>query len=139
MRIRPADVTDAEAVFAILDASHGASRSAFDHNYEELIAAMTYDGADLLVADADGEVAGYALAARMLSLSANGPVSQLLELVVAPAHRGRGAGGLLVDAIIRRARRGGAVEVTVATRTARGYYVRRGFTETAACLTLPLT
>lgn len=141
VRIRPADVTDAVAVFTLLDQATGGAaprRSAFDHNYEQVIAAMTYDGTDFVVADRDGEVIGYALAARVLSLSANGPVSQLLELVVGAAHRGRGVGALLVDAIIRRARNAGAVEVTVAARGARGYFERRGFTETATCLTLPL-
>ncbi|WP_370876682.1 GNAT family N-acetyltransferase [Amycolatopsis thermophila] len=137
--MRPADVTDAEAVFTVLDESHGARRPAFDRNYEQIIAAMTYDDTDFLVAEADGEVVGYALATRVLSLYANGPVSQLLELAVAPAHRGRDIGGQLVDAIVHRARQAGAVEVIVVARRTRGYFERRGFTEVSNCLTLPLT
>ncbi|OXM73470.1 MULTISPECIES: GNAT family N-acetyltransferase [Amycolatopsis] len=142
MRIRPADVTDAIAVFALLSQTADGrppQRAAFGHHYEQLIAAMTYDDTDFLVADRDGEVVGYVLAARVLSLHAAGPVSQLLELVVAPEHRGQGIGGMLVDAVVRRARRAGAVEVNVVARRIPGYFRRRGFTETATCLTLPLT
>ncbi|NIH87896.1 GNAT family N-acetyltransferase [Amycolatopsis granulosa] len=141
MRIRPADVTDADAVFTLLGqaAEGGADRPVFERNYEQLIAAATYDDTDFLVADRDGEVVGYVLAARALSLHSGGPVSQLLELVVDTAHRGQGIGGLLVDAVIQRARTAGAVEVSVAVRAARGYYERRGFITSAACLTLPLT
>ncbi|MFD4193294.1 MULTISPECIES: GNAT family N-acetyltransferase [Amycolatopsis] len=141
MRIRPADVTDAVAVFTLLGQSAGGQprRTAFDHNYEQLIAAMTYDDTDFLVADRDGEVVGYVLAARVLSLHAGGPVSHLLELVVAQAHRGQGIGGMLVDAVVRRARRAGAVEVHVIARHIPGYFERLGFAETATCLTLPLS
>lgn len=131
-------MTDAGAVFAVLAESHPVRRAAFDHNFEELIAAMTYDGTDFLVAEDGGTVIGYAVAARVLSLSANGPVSRLLELVVAAAHRKQGVGGRLVDAIVARARRSGAVEVAVAASGARAYFERRGFVARATYLTLPL-
>ncbi|HEY1487857.1 MAG TPA: GNAT family N-acetyltransferase [Micromonosporaceae bacterium] len=142
MRIRPADVTDADRVFVLLRAfatSHPPSRAAFDQNYERLLASMTYDGTDLLVADDDGEVIGYVLAARFLVLYANGPVSELQELMVDPAHRGRGAGRLLVTAVVDRARAAGAAEVTVPTRRARDYYVALGFVETATFLKFTLS
>jgi predicted N-acetyltransferase YhbS len=142
VRIRPADVTDADPVFALLRqfaTSYRPTRAAFDQTYERLLASMTYDGTDLLVADDDGQVIGYVLAARFLVLYANGPVSELQELMVDPAHRGRGAGRLLVDAVVARARAAGAAEVTVPTRRARDYYVGLGFVETATFLKLTLT
>ncbi|HVV08738.1 GNAT family N-acetyltransferase [Amycolatopsis sp.] len=139
--VRPADVTDADAVFGLLcrfATSYRPQRAAFDRNYEQLLASMTYDSTDLLVAD-DGQVLGYALATRFLVLYANGPVSELQELMVDPAHRGRGIGRALVHAVVARARAAGAVEVTVPTRRARDYYLALGFTETATFLKLPLS
>ncbi|KAA9152926.1 GNAT family N-acetyltransferase [Amycolatopsis acidicola] len=142
MRTRPADVTDADAVFLLLQGfatSYHPRRAAFDRNYEQLLSVMTYDSTDLLVAEDDGKVIGYALAARFLVLYANGPVTELQELMVDPAQRGRGVGRALVNAIIERARAAGAVEVTVPTRRARDYYVKLGFAETATFLKLPLS
>jgi predicted N-acetyltransferase YhbS len=140
-RIRPAEAADADAVFALLElfaTSYRPSRAAFDQNYERLLAAMTHDGTDLLVAEDEGQVAGYVLAARFLVLYANGLVGELQELMVDPARRGRGLGRALVAAIVERARAAGAVELTVPTRRAREYYLALGFVETATFLKLGL-
>ena len=140
VRIRPADVTDAESVFELLRqfaTSHPVRRSAFDRDYEQLLS-MTYDGTDLLVAEEDGHIVGYALATRFLVLYAGGPVCELQELMVDPRHRNKGIGKRLVDAIVGRARAAGAVEVTVPTRRARDYYLALGFVETATFLKLAL-
>lgn len=144
MRVRYAQLTDAEAVFALLRqfaTSYQPRRSAFDQNFELLLSAMTYDETDLFVAEAPedaGAVVGYALAHRFPVLYANGPVSELCELVVDEPHRGRGAGRALVEAVIARARTAGAVELTVPTRRAQDYYRKFGFQETATLLRLPL-
>jgi predicted N-acetyltransferase YhbS len=142
IRIRPADVTDADPVFELLRqfaTSYPPCRSVFDQNYERLLAAMTYDSTDLLVAEGAGQVIGYVLAARFLVLYANGWVCELQELMVDPAQRGRGVGRRLVGAVIERARAAGAVEVTVPTRRARDYYRKLGFVETAVFLKLELS
>lgn len=131
---------DADSVFDLLRdfaTSYPARRPDFDRNYERLLAAMTYDTTDLLVAEDGGRVIGYALATRFLVLYANGWVSELQELAVAPCRRGQGVGRRLVEAIVARARAAGAVEVTVPTR-AGDYYRRLGFVETAAFLRLEL-
>jgi len=141
VHIRPADVTDADSVFELLRqfaTSHPVRRATFDRDYEPLLS-LTYDGTDLLVADEQGEVVGYALATRSLVLYAGGPVCELQELVVAPAHRNKGVGTALLKAIIARARAAGAVEVTVPTRRATDYYRALGFEEAGTFLKLPLT
>jgi GNAT superfamily N-acetyltransferase len=133
--IGPADTRDAAAVFGLLRVfatSYPADRAAFDRHYPALLAAP---GADLLVARSpDRTVIGYALAWRTLVLYANGAVTELHELMVDPACRGRGVGGALVGAVLDRARAAGSVEVTVPTRRAREFYLRLGFTETATYL-----
>ncbi|TNC23920.1 GNAT family N-acetyltransferase [Amycolatopsis alkalitolerans] len=100
---------------------------------------MIHNRADLLVAEYDSQVIGYALATRFLVLYANGWVAELQELIVAPEARGPGVGRALVAAIAERARVAGAVELTVPTRRARDYYLTLGFTETATYLKRELT
>jgi predicted N-acetyltransferase YhbS len=142
VRIRRAELPDADAVFGLLTelaTTYQPQRSRFDQTYEPLLAAMTYNTTDFLVADDGGTVIGYALASRFLVLYAPGPVSELHELVVDRAHRGRGAGRMLVEAVVDRARTAGAVEVTVPTRRAHEYYRALGFEETATLLKLPLS
>lgn len=137
--VRPANLADADAVFALLAqfvTSYRPSRAAFDRNYPILIGSTRE--ADLLVAEDAGRVAGYALATRFLVLYANGPVGELRELMVAPPSRGRGIGRALVAAIAERARAAGAVELTVPTRRARDFYLALGFHETATYLNLNL-
>jgi N-acetylglutamate synthase-like GNAT family acetyltransferase len=132
--IRPARPADAEAIFALVEQfamSYRPERDAFDRHFPRLLAA---DHVDLLVGEAGGRVAGYALAFRLLTLFANGIVVELQELMVAPEQRGRGIGSMLVESIAERARTAGAVEVTVPTRRARDFYLRLGFEETATYL-----
>lgn len=141
VRIRFAELADADAVFELLArfaTSYRPRRTEFGQTYELLLSAMTYDGTDLFVAEDEGIVIGYALASRVLLLYPNGPVGELHELVVDPAHRGRGVGRLLVEAVIGRARTAGAVEVIVPSHGAGDYYRKFGFQETATLLTLPL-
>ncbi|HKS47122.1 MAG TPA: GNAT family N-acetyltransferase [Amycolatopsis sp.] len=141
-RIRHAELADAHAVFELVcqfAVSYRPHRALFDQHYELVMAAMTYDGTDdLLVAEDADVVIGYALAGRFLTFYANGPVSELRELMVAPAHRGRGVGRQLVEAVIARARAAGAAEVVVTTRRAKDYYRKLGFEETATLLKLSL-
>ncbi|GAB2973415.1 GNAT family N-acetyltransferase [Amycolatopsis acidiphila] len=139
--IRPAEHTDADEVFALLElfaTSYRPSRAAFDRNYGRLLTSMAPGETDLLVAEDNGQVVGYALATRFLVLYANGSVAQLQELVVTPPRRGAGIGRALVGAIADRARAAGAVELTVPTRRARDYYLALGFTETATYRKLEL-
>ena len=67
----------------------------------------------------------------MLTLFANGIVTELVELMVEPPYREQGIGSELVGAIVERAKARGAIEVTVPTRRAAEFYTRLGFEETA--------
>jgi N-acetylglutamate synthase-like GNAT family acetyltransferase len=133
-RARPEDADDVFRLLVDFATSYRPEREAFDAAYPAL---LCDDNADLLVAD-NQSVVGYALAHRMLVLYAGGTVTELQELMVDPAHRGRGAGRALVAAIVERAQRAGSREVTVPTRRARDFYAALGFTETAVYLKRPL-
>ncbi len=142
VRVRSAEAGDAGCVFALLGQfamSYRPLRAVFDQSYPRLLEGPASDGAELLVAEVDGDVVGYALAFRLLTLYANGPIVELHELMVEPTFRGRGIGGHLVHAVIDRARATDAVEITVPTRRARDYYLRLGFEETASYLKRKLT
>jgi GNAT superfamily N-acetyltransferase len=134
VEIRPAVAADAGTLFHLLTQfalSYSPERSAFDRHLPLLLAG---DAAELLIAECDGAVAGYALAFRLLTLYANGPIMELQELMVDPALRRRGIGRKLVEAVIERAWASGCAEVTVPTRRAVGYYRKLGFVETALYL-----
>jgi GNAT superfamily N-acetyltransferase len=131
MRIRAAMATDADAVFGMLTrfvTSYVPDRAAFNRAFPAL---ATYERAFLCVADEDGNLAGYVLAVEFDTLFANGPLVQVEELFVDEAHRGQAVGRQLIEASVDWARSRGAREVTVPTRRAGAYYVRRGFEETA--------
>lgn len=130
--IRAAKIDDAEAIFDLLTqfaVSYKPNRSTFNEHLPQLIESPT---ADLLVAVLDEIVVGYALAFRLLTFYANGPITEIQELMVEPQHRGRGIGKRLVETVVESARTNGCCEVTVPTRRARDYYRKLGFEETAS-------
>jgi GNAT superfamily N-acetyltransferase len=129
--VRSARLADADQLFPLVQqfaTSYRPDRAAFDRHFPLLIAA---EHVDCVVGELRGQIVGYAVAFKLLTLYANGLVVELQELMVASEHRGRGIGRRLVEAILERARAAGAVEVTVPTRRARDYYLRLGFEETA--------
>jgi GNAT superfamily N-acetyltransferase len=132
LEIRPARLSDADRLFPLVEqfaTSYRPERTAFERSFPLLVAA---EHADCLVAELAGRLVGYALAFRLVTLYANGIVVELQELMVATDARGLGVGRRLVEAVCARAQVAGAVEVTVPTRRAGGYYVKLGFEETAA-------
>ena len=136
--LRPARTSDAEAVFNHLGrfaVSYRPVRAAFDESYPRILES---DGTDLLVAEQDGRVVGYALASDALTFFANGVVAELLELYVEESERGQGFGRALVQETVARARDRGAVEVTVPIRRAGPFYLNLGFQATAELFKLPL-
>jgi [ribosomal protein S18]-alanine N-acetyltransferase len=78
-----------------------------------------------LVAEDDAHVAGYAMAQSVRD------ESELLNIAVSPERRHRGIGSMLLDAIIDRCRRSGALEMWLEVRAsnagARTLYETRGF------------
>lgn len=132
--IRTARLADADRLFFLVEqfaTSYRPHREAFDRHLPRLLAT---DNVDLIVGEVEGQVVGYALAFSLLTLFANGTIVELQELMVAPEQRNNGIGSSLIQEILARAERRGAVEVTVPTRRAREYYVRLGFEETATYL-----
>ena len=115
--------------------SYPSDRAAFDAHLPRLLEA---EHAEVWVACADQQVIGYLVAFHLLTLYANGVVTEVQELMVDPGWRGRGVGGRLVETAIQSARAGGSVEVTVPTRRAEAFYERLGFARTASYLKLEL-
>ena len=136
--IRRADAADGEALFPLLEGfamSYRPDRAAFDAHLPRLVEA---EHAELWVACAQEQAIGYLLAFHLLTLYANGVVTELQELMVDPAWRGQGVGRGLVRSAIDSARARGSVEVTVPTRRAEPFYAALGFEPTATYLKLEL-
>jgi amino-acid N-acetyltransferase len=77
--------------------------------------------ANFLVARRGGEIMG-AVGFELHSRDA-----LLRSLVVAPAHRGAGLGGELVDRLATQAQRRGVTQFYLLTTTAETFFARRGF------------
>jgi ribosomal protein S18 acetylase RimI-like enzyme len=115
--------------------SHQPERAVFGHRtFPRALEAAADGRAEFLVAELNGTIIGYILAARQPTLFAGGTVLDILELTVDASYRGQGTGSLLVQAVIARAEQADDVEVTVPTRRAAGFYSRLGFTGTATYL-----
>ena len=75
----------------------------------------------------EGDVTGYAVAFFVVD------EAELANLAAAPSVRRRGVGGLLLDAVLREARRRGTrelfLEVRESNAAARALYASRGFAE----------
>ena len=127
MIIRPATQQDAERVWELLGqmgALFVPNRDAFDRNYPTLIDS---DDELLLVAEAEGEVVGYALTVFSTLLYTNGLSAQLQELVVDETNRQKGTGRALVKAVEAECIGRDAAQLVVATRRAAGFYDRLGY------------
>jgi ribosomal protein S18 acetylase RimI-like enzyme len=68
---------------------------------------------DVLVADVDGEVAGYVKLGPALPLESNRHVLEVKGLAVDPVHHRRGIGRLLMEAAVRAASARGARRLTL--------------------------
>ena len=90
------------------------------------------DTEGMLVAEVDGEVAGYVALGHPTRLESNRHVLSLRGLAVAPAHQGRGLGRALLEAALAAARERGARRLTLRVLStnpgARALYEACGFT-----------
>jgi ribosomal protein S18 acetylase RimI-like enzyme len=90
----------------------------------------------LLVAERDGEVLGYTYAGLegWDYMALRGPAGALYDIVVDPAHRGRGVGRMLLDATLAVLKERGAPRVVLSTaeqnETAQRLFARAGFRRT---------
>lgn len=119
--IRPGEPADVLAVDRI-------ERASFDDPWSRSLLLQELVPSALrlpLVAECDGEVAGYLMAWR------SGDELHILNVAVDPARRRRGVGAALLTAALAAARRGGLTEVTlevrVANRPALALYHSYGF------------
>ncbi|MEJ3652841.1 GNAT family N-acetyltransferase [Actinomycetes bacterium KLBMP 9759] len=89
------------------------------------------DPQDVLVAELDGAVAGYAAIGNTSPMPSHQHVIELRGLAVDPAAQGRGVGRLLVEAAVEEARRRGAAKISLrvlgSNPGARRLYERCGF------------
>jgi ribosomal protein S18 acetylase RimI-like enzyme len=69
--------------------------------------------ADVLVAEADGQVIGYAILRQAVPIPSHRDVLEINGLAVDPAHQGHGTGRRLVAACAEQARRRGARKLTL--------------------------
>ena len=71
----------------------------------------------VLVAERDGEVVGYTYAGveGRDYMSLRGPAGVLYDIVVDPAHRGRGIGRMLLDATLKALESRGVTQVVLST------------------------
>jgi N-acetylglutamate synthase-like GNAT family acetyltransferase len=128
MIIRPARERDVEAL-ARLAAELGYPSTA-DEMRERLAALRAGEDDEVLVADVDGEVAGWIHLAIVLSLE-SGRYAEIEGLVVTEARRGSGIGAELVRAAEAWGRTRGVKRLRVRTNVTRTrthlFYERGGF------------
>jgi GNAT superfamily N-acetyltransferase len=130
-RIRPADLSDAEAVADLaagLAQSFTFSRTGFDRSYSALVAA---DRACLLLAVNAREPAGYLLGFEHLTFYANGPVAWVEEIFVRSQDRRRGIGQALLSGFEQWAAARDCALVALATRRAAPFYRALGYEDSA--------
>lgn len=132
--IRPAQSSDADAVFALLRRfaiAYPPNRAHFDQNFPKLLAD---ENVVLRVIESEGEVAGYVLAFVLHTLFTNKPILELQEIVVGHDYRKRGLGKMLLEEVVRHADAIDCAEVTVPTSRRQEFYIQMGFAESASYL-----
>ncbi len=98
----------------------------------------------VLVAEVEGEVVGYTYAGVEGHdwMALRGPAGVLYDIVVDPAHRGRGVGRLLLDATLEALEARGAPRVVLSTaernEAAQRLFARAGFRRTMVEMTREL-
>jgi len=98
----------------------------------------------VLVADRDGEVLGYTYAGveGFDYMSLRGPAGVLYDIVVDPAHRGRGVGRMLLDATLAALSARGSPRAVLSTaernESAQRLFTRAGFRRTMVEMTREL-
>jgi ribosomal protein S18 acetylase RimI-like enzyme len=122
-----------------------AAKNRTPQDYASFLGARLNDrNAVVLVAETKGETIGYAYGEieGYDYMSLRGPAGVLNDLIVDPAHRGRGVGRLLLDEIISRLKSRGVPRIVLSTaaknKAAQRLFERSGFRPTMIEMTREL-
>jgi len=122
-----------------------AAKNRTPQDYASFLGARLNDrNAVVLVAETKGETIGYAYGEieGYDYMSLRGPAGVLNDLIVDPAHRGRGLGRLLLDEIILRLKSRGVPRIVLSTaaknKAAQRLFERSGFRPTMIEMTREL-
>jgi ribosomal protein S18 acetylase RimI-like enzyme len=156
IEVRPAAAAHAEAVAAIACEVHALHAQALPHVFQppetpvvtpaDMARLAASAGQLLLVAVADGTVAGYVHAEPQVTppspYKRAGALLHVHAMGVGAAHRGRGVGRALLRALraaaAERGLDGVSLEVYAFNAAARAFYAREGFTSERERLVAPL-
>ena len=129
--IRLATAADADAIWPLVSAfatSFTPDCAAFA---DILPALLDRDDVLVVVAESEGDVVGYLLAALHPTFFANGPVVGVEEVMVEPTQRRTGVGAALMAAAESWADARGAGYVSLASRRAGDFYLALGYEDSA--------
>jgi ribosomal protein S18 acetylase RimI-like enzyme len=136
LRLRAATRADLPRLAVLLRDFYAEEQLAFDAARADAALAALVDApahGALLLADVDGEVAGYAVLGWCFSLEQGGRHALVDELYLVPGVRGRGLGRALLDAACAHARAAGApvarLEVNHHNARAKALYTSMGFVD----------
>lgn len=156
MIVRPARLADMPAIGrlgALLVRTHHdfdparfiAATPRTEHAYASFLGSQLEEpNVVILVGDEDGHVLGYTYGGVEGTdyMSLRGPAGVLYDIVVHPAHRGRGAGRMLLDATVAALESRGAPRVVLSTaernEAAQRLFIRAGFRRTMIEMTREL-
>lgn len=136
--LRPAEPRDIDRLIRLLEALFAIEADfQFDGDRQrrglELLLASPTDL--LLVAELEGDSVGMASVQTVISTAEGGRVGWVEDLVVAPEHRGRGIGGLLLERLERWAAEEGLTRLQLLADRDNGaaldFYRRQGWGATA--------
>ena len=131
MSVRKATADDADALFGLAKefaTSFLPERTAFEIALVDIIST---DGANLSVAEVNGEVVGYYLGFDHYTFYANGRVAWVEEITVKEAVRGRGVGKALMENFEEWSTSRGSKLIALATRRVASFYKSIGYEESA--------
>ncbi|WP_207383574.1 GNAT family N-acetyltransferase [Paenibacillus solani] len=131
---RCAEIQDEEELFVLakkLATSYTLNKVDFSRIYAEI---LSDENADLVIAEKDSRVIGYALSFHHSTFYANGVISWVEELIVLHEFRGMKIGKNLMDLIEEKAQERGSKLIALATRRASGFYKSIGYDESAVYL-----
>ena len=129
--IRKATADDADALLGLAKefaTSFVPDRTAFEVALADIIST---DGANLSVAEVNGEVVGYCLGFDHYTFYANGRVAWVEEIAVMEPVRGRGVGKTLMENFEEWSTSRGSKLIALATRRVASFYKSIGYEESA--------